>query len=127
MCQKNQNPPLTCSANGVFFRVLLQFIESPVYSDQIDGLLSAEDHRQLQMHLLEQPDRGDVIKGSGGLRKLRWAGSGRGKRGGIRVIYYLWRGDTAFMLFAYPKNQQEDLTPAQAKVLKNLIELYTNE
>lgn len=80
--------------------MILQFIESPVYSEQIDDLLSAEEHRQLQMHLLEQPDRGDVIKGSGGLRKLRWAGSGRGKRGGIRIIYYLWRGDRAFLLFA---------------------------
>ena len=110
-----------------FCSVNLQFIESPVYSDQIDDLLSEGDHRQLQMHLLERPDRGDVIKGSGGLRKLRWAGSGRGKRGGIRVIYYLWRGDTAFLLFAYPKNQQEGLTPVQAKLLKNLIEYYTNE
>ena len=105
----------------------LQFIESPVYSDQIDDLLSPEEHRQLQLQLLEQPERGDIIKGAGGLRKLRCAGSGRGKRGGIRVIYYLWRGDTAFLLFAYPKNQQEDLTPAQAKLLKVLIESYTNE
>ena len=112
---------------GYLSRVTLQFIESPVYSEQIDDLLSAEDHRQSQMHLLEHPDRGAVIKGSGGLRKLRWAGSGRGKRGGIRVIYYLWRGDTVFLLFAYPKNQQQDLTPAQAKLLKNLIESYTNE
>ena len=112
---------------GYLGSVTLQFIESPVYSEQIDELLSAEDHRQLQLHLLEQPDRGDLIKGSGGLRKLRWAGSGRGKRGGIRVIYYLWRGDTAFMLLAYPKNQQENLTPTQARLLKNLIESYTNE
>jgi hypothetical protein len=43
------------------------------------------------------------------------------------VIYYLWRGDTAFLLLAYPKNEQEDLTPGQAKVLKNLIEQYTHE
>ena len=105
----------------------LQFIESPVYSEQIDYLLSAEEHRQLQLHLLEKPERGDIIKGAGGLRKLRWPGSGRGKRGGIRVIYYLWRGDTTFLLFAYPKNQQEDLTPTQAKLLRNLIEAYTNE
>jgi len=108
-------------------RVTLQFIESSVYSEQIDDLLSEEDHRQLQLHLLEQPERGDLIKGAGGLRKLRWSGSGRGKRGGIRVIYYLWQGDTAFLLFAYPKNQQEDLTSMQVKVLKNLIQLYTNE
>jgi hypothetical protein len=107
--------------------VNLQFIESPVYSEQIDYLLSAEEHRQLQLHLLEKPERGDIIKGAGGLRKLRWPGSGRGKRGGIRVIYYLWRGDTTFLLFAYPKNQQEDLTPTQAKLLRNLIEAYTNE
>lgn len=112
---------------GYLFAEILQFIESPVYTEQIDGLLSAEDHRQLQKHLLEQPNRGDVIEGSGGLRKLRWAGSGRGKRGGIRVIYYFWRGDTAFMLFAYPKNEQENLTPAQAKLLKHLIESYTYE
>ncbi len=79
-------------------RLTLKFIESPVYSGQIDDLLSVEDHRQLQLHLLEQPERGDLIKGAGGLRKLRWAGSGRGKRGGIRVVYYLWRGDTVLLL-----------------------------
>ena len=107
--------------------MILHFIESPIYSEQIDGLLSKEDHQKLQWHLLERPDRGDLIKGTGGLRKLRWAGSGRGKRGGIRVIYYLWHGDTAFMLFAYPKNKQEDLTPRQAKLLKDLIEEYTYE
>jgi hypothetical protein len=45
----------------------------------------------------------------------------------MRVIYYLWRGDTAFLLFAYPKNKQEDLTPAQAGLLKSLIETYTHE
>ena len=107
--------------------MILQFIESPVYSQQIDDLLSPDDHRQLQLCLLQSPDQGDLIKGSGGLRKLRWAGSGRGKRGGIRVIYYLWHGDTAFMLTAYPKNKQTDLTPSQLRVLKELIEEYTNE
>ncbi|MEM9236845.1 MAG: type II toxin-antitoxin system RelE/ParE family toxin [Verrucomicrobiota bacterium] len=107
--------------------MILQFIELPIYSEAIDDLISEEDHRQLQLQILEQPDRGDLIKGSGGLRKIRWAGSGRGKRGGIRVIYYLWRGGTAFMLYAYPKNKQGDLTPTQAKQLKTLIEGYTNE
>ena len=107
--------------------MILHFIESPVYSQQIADLLSPEDHRQLQLYLLQFPDQGDLIKGSGGLRKLRWAGSGRGKRGGIRVIYYLWHRDTAFMLTAYPKNEQTDLTPAQTRALKQLIEEYTNE
>ncbi|MCP5534664.1 MAG: type II toxin-antitoxin system RelE/ParE family toxin [Akkermansiaceae bacterium] len=107
--------------------MLLHFIESPVFSEQIDGLLSEEEQRQLQLTLLEQPERGDLIKGSGGLRKLRFAGSGRGKRGGIRVVYYLWHEDTAFMLLAYPKNKQSDLTPPQLKLLKTLIQGYTNE
>ncbi|GEM_PF-1298200 len=82
-----------------------RFIESPVCSEQIDGLLSGEDHRQLKLYILDQPERGDFIKGSDGLRKLRWAGSGRGKRGGIRVVYCLWRGDTVFLRFAYSKNK----------------------
>jgi hypothetical protein len=106
---------------------LLHFIELPVFSEQIDNLLSAEEQRQLQLSLLQQPDRGDLIPASGGLRKLRWAGSGRGKRGGIRVIYYLWRGDTAFMLTAYPKNKQSDLSPTQLRQLRELIGIYTNE
>jgi hypothetical protein len=107
--------------------VILHFIELPIFSQQIDGLLSAEDQRQLQLHLIHNPDQGDLIKGSGGLRKLRWAGSGRGKRGGIRIIYYLWHADTAFMLTAYPKNHQTDLTPAQLKILRKLLEEYTDE
>ena len=107
--------------------MILHFIESPVYSQQIDDLLSPEDQRQLQIYPLQFPDQGDLIVGSGGLRKLRWAGSGRGKRGGIRVIYYLWHEDTAFMLTAYPKNKQTDLTPAQTRTLRELIEEYTNE
>ncbi len=107
--------------------MFLHFIESPVFSDQIDGLLSAEEQHRLQLTLLEQPEQGDLIPRSGGLRKLRFAGSGRGKRGGIRVIYYLWHQDTAFMLLAYPKNKQTNLTPPQLKLLKNLIQDYTNE
>ena len=106
--------------------MILQFKKPPIYTEQIDDLLSLEDHRQLQLHLLEQPERGDLIKGSGGLRKLRWAGSGRGKKGGIRAIYYLWHNDTAFMLFAYPKSKQENLTATQATLLKDLIEGYTS-
>lgn len=105
----------------------LTFVESPVFSDQIDDLLSTDEQHLLQNGLLEQPEAGDVIPGSGGLRKLRWSVPGSGKRGGIRVIYYLYHRDTAYMLFAYRKNRQEDLKPEQLKMLKNLIHSYTNE
>jgi hypothetical protein len=106
---------------------MLHFIESPVYSDQIDDLLSLDEHNLLQLSLVESPEAGDLIRGSGGLRKLRWSVAGSGKRGGLRIIYYLFQRDTAYMLFAYRKNQQEDLSSDQLKVLKRLIELYTHE
>ncbi len=65
----------------------------------------------------------DIIKGSGGIRKLRWAGSGRGKRGGIRVIYYYFTKDEQiYMLYAYPKSKKDDLTADQLKQLKQLVE-----
>ena len=69
------------------------------------------------------PAKGPVIQGSGGIRKFRWAISGRGKRGGVRVIYY-WavHRDILFMLLIYSKNEQDDLTPEQLKILKRLIE-----
>lgn len=81
-----------------------------------------EDLRGLQSHLLANPDAGDVIRGSAGLRKLRWAGSGRGKRGGTRVIYYRYvPGERIYLIYAYLKAEQDDLTPAQIKVLANLM------
>jgi hypothetical protein len=74
----------------------------------------------LQSFLAEHPENGKVIQGSGGIRKLRWAGSGRGKRGGLRVIYYWWVAkDRISMLMVYPKNERDDLTPSQVKQLKN--------
>ena len=68
------------------------------------------------------PEAGSVIKGSGGMRKLRWAASGRGKRGGYRVIYYWWVAkDRISMLLMYPKNEQDDLTAEQLKLLRNQL------
>jgi len=65
-----------------------------------------------------------VIRGSGGIRKLRWAGSGRGKRGGLRVIYYWWVAkDRISMLLVYPKNEQDDLTVDQVKLLRKALEI----
>jgi len=79
------------------------------------------DYRRLQIALARKPDAGNVIRNSTGLRKIRWSVQGRGKRGGIRVIYYKIQADEIYMLFAYPKNKQEDLTNDQLRVLCTLV------
>jgi mRNA-degrading endonuclease RelE of RelBE toxin-antitoxin system len=103
--------------------VRLTFKETTIFTRQVAELLSDEELNAMQWALMANPECGDLIRGSGGLRKLRWAGSGRGKRGGLRVIYY-WHSSESIilLLLAYPKNEQENLTPAQLKVLKSIIE-----
>jgi len=86
-------------------------------------LIPDEEYGELQFSLVQTPDLGDIIPRSGGIRKIRWSGSGRGKRGGIRVIYY-WRvsEQQIFMLLAYAKNEQDNLSSAQLKVLRKRVE-----
>jgi hypothetical protein len=100
----------------------MRFVETRVFTQTIQRLLTDDEYRRLQVALLLRPEQGAPIPGSGGLRKMRWAPSGSGKRGGLRVIYYWIAGrDVAYMLFAYRKNVQEDLTPAQMRMLRRLI------
>jgi len=63
-------------------------IETPIFTRKNQAILSDEEYRLLQVQLINKPDSGKIIRGSGGLRKLRWSASGHGERGGIRVIYY---------------------------------------
>ena len=100
----------------------MKFIETPVFTKDVRDLLSDEEYRGLQLALLLRPEQGSVIPGSGGLRKVRWRLKGKGKRGGLRVIYYwITPEDTIYMLLLYEKSTQEDLTPEQAKVLRQLV------
>jgi hypothetical protein len=98
-------------------------VETRAFTARIGGLLSEDEYRNLQLELVQRPTAGSVIAGTGGLRKLRWAASGRGKRGGARVIYF-WHAasDKILMMFAYPKNEQDDLTATQRHALRKLIE-----
>jgi len=82
-----------------------------------------KNNRLLQAYLLNKPDAGRVIQGSGGLRKLRWSAKGHGKSGGIRVIYYWFVArDTILLVFTYSKNERDDLTPEQIQQLRRVIE-----
>lgn len=86
-------------------------------------MLTDDEYRQLQIALTSRPTTGAIIQRSGGLRKIRWSMGERGKRGGVRVIYY-WvvAQDQILMLFIYPKNDQDDLTPRQLKILREIVE-----
>jgi mRNA-degrading endonuclease RelE of RelBE toxin-antitoxin system len=101
----------------------MRFVETPVFTALLRQTLSDPEYRALQLALVLRPEQGPVIVGSGGLRKLRWGTSGRGKRGGLRIIYY-WDApsETFYMLYLYAKNTQGDLTSAQAKLLWRVVE-----
>ncbi len=101
----------------------MKIIETTIFTKKINTLLSDEEYRNLQSALILNPEKGKVIRGSGGLRKIRWGISGRGKRGGVRIIYYwIIKKNTILMLLVYPKNEQDDLTSSQLKILKTLVE-----
>ena len=101
----------------------MKIIETTIFTKRIRSLLKEEEYRNLQNELIFNPDKGKVIRGSGGLRKIRWGISGKGKSGGIRIIYYwIIRKETILMLLVYSKNEQDNLTSEQLKILKTLVE-----
>jgi len=98
------------------------FIETPIFSRLLSGILSDDEYTELQQYILDKPDIGAIIRNSGGIRKMRWGFCGRGKSGGIRIIYY-WRvsADQIMMLYLYPKNKQSDLTDSQLSLLRESV------
>jgi mRNA-degrading endonuclease RelE of RelBE toxin-antitoxin system len=98
-------------------------VETSIFTRRVIELLPDDEYRELQATLVDRPDAGPVIPGSGGLRKIRWSTSGHGKRGGSRIIYY-WATaqERILMLFIYAKNESDDLTPDQLKMLRQIVE-----
>ena len=104
------------------YNICMEIYETSVFTKQITQLISAEEYRQLQGVLVINPLAGVLIKNSGGLRKLRWRFAGKGKSGGIRVIYYYVTADhKIFMLVAYEKSKKDDLTQKQLASLRKLV------
>lgn len=102
---------------------LPEFVETSIFTRRVEQLLTPEEYRLLQLFLSFHPEAGVVIPGSGGLRKLRWTGKGKGKRGGIRLIYY-WKPaqNRIYLVFIFAKNERDDLTPYQLRLLREALE-----
>ncbi|AZE89835.1 type II toxin-antitoxin system RelE/ParE family toxin [Pseudomonas orientalis] len=99
------------------------FIETAVFTRRVTELMNHDAYLGLQVALMLNPRAGDVIEGTGGIRKLRIASKGHGKRGGARVIYYHFvTASKIALLMIYPKNEQQDLTNDERKTLKAVIE-----
>jgi hypothetical protein len=100
------------------------FVELPMFSRYRADYLDDEGFRGLQDDMMKNPEAGDVIEGTGGLRKRRYGDSrrGKGKRGGLRVIYYWWDGRRQFWLFTlYDKDETSDLSAREKKALKDML------
>jgi len=103
----------------------MEFFEAPAFTRNLPRYLDDEQYRALQNALVDMPDLGDVMPGTGGFRKVRWADSRRGKghRGGLRVIYYWFDSQNQIWLMTiYDKDEALNLTPDQRKMLKNAID-----
>ncbi|MBZ5667801.1 MAG: toxin [Acidobacteriia bacterium] len=103
----------------------MEFIEAPAFTRRLSGYLNDDDYRELQARLGANPELGNLMPGTGGFRKMRWADVRRGKsrRGGLRIIYYHFPSDHQIWLMTlYDKNEAADLTTEQKKALKASIE-----
>ena len=103
---------------------MLEFRETELFTRAVTALLSDDEYAELQGALIVDPEAGDVIKETGGLRKLRWSQErrGKGKRSGVRVIYYWYATwSLIYMLLAYSKDERDDLSSAQKKALSRLV------
>ena len=100
----------------------MEFIETPTFTRLLLELLGDDEYALLQQVLVENPERGDLVRGGGGIRKLRYALSGRGKSGGVRVIYYWLRDDgQIYLLLIYPKSRKDTLTDRETALLRELV------
>ena len=100
----------------------MEIIETPIFTRKIKDVLSDDEYSKLQWALVINPEAGAVIPEGKGLRKLRWVIPGRGKWGGLRIIYYWYtRDEKIYMLLPYKKSGQEDLTKEQMKILNEYV------
>jgi len=103
----------------------MEFVEAPSFTRHLQDCLNEDQYRKLQNRLAADPEMGDVVSGSGGFRKMRWADArrGKGQRSGLRIIYYYFAMDQQIWLMTlYAKDEAADLTAGEKKTLKNAVQ-----
>src|SRR3981189_3035919 len=103
----------------------MEFIEAPAFTRHLSNYLIDDDYREWQAKVGANPELGDLMPGTGGFRKLRWADPrrGKGRRGGLRIIYYYFSADQQIWLMTlYDKDETSDLTTKEKKALKIAID-----
>jgi len=102
----------------------MEFFEAPPFTRYLRDYLADEEYRSLQYLLAQNPELGDMMPGTGGFRKLRWADKrrGKGRRGGLRIIYYYFSSEQQIWLMTlYGKDEADDLAPAEKRALRDAI------
>lgn len=103
----------------------LEFVETTVFTRECKSLLTDDEYKEFQTHLLLDPEAGSIIVGTGGCRKVRWARQGTGKSSGIRAIYYYYNpAGRLYMLLVYPKSEKDSLTAAEKNQLKAVVSVF---
>ncbi|MBT0720631.1 type II toxin-antitoxin system RelE/ParE family toxin [Rosenbergiella collisarenosi] len=105
----------------------IEFIETSLFTQQIQTIATDSELKDLQSELIESPDKGDLITGTGGLRKIRMATGNQGKSGSARVVYFLATKEVIYLVMAYPKSAKESLTEAEKAELKKLTKRLNDE
>ena len=123
MASLRRSHHVSCAHTPVAYnKTSLEFIETPVFTRQILQLMSDDEYAAMQQELLDDPQRGALIKAGGGIRKMRFGLEGQGKSGGVRVIYYWLKDDgQIYMLLVYPKSEKDNLTDRETAILRELV------
>lgn len=105
----------------------IEFIETAIFTKLVKALATDDELKDLQVELIAQPEKGDLIQGTGGLRKVRMATGKQGKSGSLRVIYYLATKERIYLVYAYPKTEKDNLTQTEKAELKKLTQILKGE
>ena len=105
----------------------IDFVETSIFTKQIKAIATDDELKNLQVELIAQPERGDLIRDTGGLRKIRMAVGNQGKSGSVRVVYFLAHAEKIHLILAYPKSVKDSLTKSEKIDLKRLVKLLKGE